>query len=95
MKKKPIQHICNNCKLYDPQSETCRIVVLHEGERANIPVSAMDSCFYESIEGWSGESFIEDIKEVKFWVESPDGKKTDGDGIVKMEYPEGFLGEEE
>lgn len=94
MKKKPILHTCGNCKLYDPQSETCRIVVLHEGARANLPVNAIDSCFYESINGWSGESFIEDVKEVKFWVENSEGKKTDGDGTVKMEYPEGFLGED-
>lgn len=94
MKKKLILHICDNCKLYDPQSETCQIVVLHEGSRANLPVNAIDSCFYESIDGWSGESFIEDVKEVKFWVENSEGKKTNGDGTVKMEYPEGFLGED-
>jgi hypothetical protein len=95
MFKKKIEHICNNCKLYDPQKSLCKIVVLHEGERTNVPVSPHDPCFYESVDGWEGESFVADVKEVKFWVENKEGQKTDGDGIVKMEYPEGFFGEEE
>jgi len=41
------------------------------------------------------ENFTDDIKEVKFWVENEQGEKTAGDGIVKMEYPEGFFGEKD
>jgi hypothetical protein len=29
---------------------------------------------------------------VKFWVEDKEGKKTSGEGTVKIEYPEGFFG---
>lgn len=40
-------------------------------------------------------TFSDDVKEVKFWVENESGEKTDGDGTVKIEYPEGFFGEED
>ena len=97
--KKEIKRVCGNCKLYDVVNELCSIVVLHEGERIKVPMSEDDPCLYE-MEYFDPttkaiESFSEDIKEVKFWVENKDGEKIDGDGIVKMEYPEGFLGEED
>jgi hypothetical protein len=95
--KKPIKKICKNCKLFDPKSSSCSIVVLHEGQRLRLPVSAEDSCFFEG-EYFdptlkATQSFAEEIKEVKFWVENEKGDKIDGDGIVKMEYPEGFFGD--
>lgn len=99
MKKKHIDRICNNCKLYNPQKNHCSVVILYEGERTHIPVDPQDACFYES--GYfdattkAVEDFAVDIQEVKFWVETEDGRKTDKDGIVKMEYPEGFLGEKD
>jgi hypothetical protein len=39
------------------------------------------------------ESFAKEIQQVRFWVENEEGKPTNGDGVVKMEYPEGFFGE--
>ena len=99
MKKKHIDRICNNCKLYNPKEEHCSVVILYEGERRHLPVDPQDACFYEG--GYfdattkAVEDFAADIQEVKFWVENEDGRKTDQDGIVKMEYPEGFLGEED
>jgi len=93
--KRQVQHICNNCRLFNPQENNCKIVILHEGARAHVPVDPQDLCFYESLDGWSGEKFVEDVKEVKFWVENENGEKTDGNGTVKLEYPEGFFGDEE
>jgi hypothetical protein len=102
--------ICGNCLLYDPKRGECRVVVLHEGEKYNIPVVPQDSCFFEDkftavekvyddekLVGTRVESFVpaEEIKQARFWVEDPEtGKPTSGDGIVKMEYPEGFFGDE-
>jgi len=99
MKKKHIERICKNCKLYSPKENHCSVVVLWEGERTHLPVNAQDTCFYE--QGYfdpgtkSVESFSRDIQEVKFWVENEDGRKTNKDGVVKMEYPEGFFGEDD
>jgi hypothetical protein len=97
MGKKKIEPICNNCRLYDARQGICRVVILMEGKRLNIPVDAKDRCFFENeVEGTNGK-FVpaEDIKEVRFWVENPiTGEKTNGNGIVKMEYPEGFFGKQ-
>lgn len=91
-RKKPIERICNNCKLYNPQEGHCSVVVLWEGRRAHIPVSPGDPCFYESLDvEVPGAGFVQDLKEVKFWVENQNGERTGGDGVVKMEYPEGFF----
>ena len=90
MFNKKIEKICGNCKLYNPKNKSCSIVILFEGERKNLPVDPEDYCFYEDMDNEYG--FIEDVKEVKFWVENESGEKTDGDGVVKIEYPEdGFF----
>jgi hypothetical protein len=97
-KKKPrqIERICKNCRLYDPGKEHCSVVVLHEGERLHLPVLPNDPCFFEGNyfdpTTKAMEDFAGDIKEVKFWVENEQGEKTNKNGVVKMEYPEGFLG---
>ena len=88
--KKRVERICGNCQLYNPKAGICSIVVLLEGERQHIPVDPKDDCFFEEGEG----GFIEDVKQVKFWVENEKGDKTDKDGVVKIEYPEGFFGED-
>jgi hypothetical protein len=80
MTNKAIEKICNNCKLYDPQEGICRVVVLMEGRKVYLPVDPHESCFF-------GDEFIEDVKEIKFWVENEKGEKIDGNGIVKIEYP--------
>ena len=97
-KKKHIEKICKNCKLFNPRDKECAVVVLHEGERLHLPVDAEDSCFFEEEffdpTTKAMENFADDLKEVKFWVENENGDKVGGEGIVKMEYPEGFLGEQ-
>jgi hypothetical protein len=90
-----IQKICGNCRLYDPQRGECRVVILWEGERRNLPVEPQDQCFYEQEFGAGGSKFIpaDEIKQVRFWVEDPTtGEKTNKNGTVKVEYPEGFFG---
>jgi hypothetical protein len=97
-----IEPVCKNCRLYNPSEGLCQVVVLWEGRRSHIPVDPGDHCFFENefvAVGHSGEreTFVpsEEIKQVRFWVEDPKtGEKTSGDGVVKMEYPEGFFGDE-
>ena len=96
MKNKEIKKICKNCKLFDPSKSECAVVILHEGKRINIPVESNDPCFFEQEYFDPTTKAIEnlnEIKEVKFWVENEKGEKTSGDGTVKMEYPEDFWGE--
>lgn len=85
--KKDIKKICNNCLLYNRDSSTCKVAVLIEGKEYHMPVNLGDSCHIE-------ELGIE-IKQVRWWVEDGSGEKTSGDGIVKIEYPEGFFGKED
>jgi hypothetical protein len=35
------------------------------------------------------------VDQVRWWVENKEGKKIDGNGIVKIEYPENFFGNKE
>lgn len=98
-KKKTIERVCKNCKLYDTKREVCSIIVLHEGKKLNVPMEPEDACLYET-EYFDPttkaiESFTDEIKEVKMWVENDKGEKTDGDGVVKIEYPDGFFGEKD
>lgn len=95
-KKKKIEPICGNCKLFDSRNRRCQVVVLHEGERLHVPVDAADPCFFEQqyFDPVTGKvEDFNDIQEVKFWVEDKNGKKTDKDGTVKIEFPEGFFGD--
>lgn len=96
--------------LYRPEQGRCGVVILHEGERVNLPVDPEDDCFFEntfvaiSVEGKGTSDMTktkkafkpaDEIKQVRFWVEDEEGNPTDGNGIVKMEYPEGFFNERE
>jgi len=95
IKNKEIKKICKNCRLFDEKNKECSIIVLYEGKKTRIPVDAEDSCFFE--ENYfepnnSEETFSKEIKEVKFWVENEKGEKTNKNGIVKIEYPDGFFG---
>jgi hypothetical protein len=95
-KRKKNEPICGNCKLFDASKHQCRVVILHEGNRVNLPVDPQDPCFFEQtyfdpVTGQE-ESFNE-IKQVRFWVEDNEGKPIDGNGTVKMEIPEDFFGD--
>lgn len=95
-KRKGIEAICRNCRLFDPSRSLCKVVVLHEGQKLNLPVEANDPCFFEQtyFDPILGrEEKLNEVKQVRFWVEGKDGKKTDGDGVVRMEYEPGFFGD--
>ena len=85
-KRKPLEQVCGNCLLYNPEKKECKVAVLVEGTEYHMPVSPKDKCHMEE--------FGIEIKQVRWWVEDESGKKIDGDGIVKIEYPEGFFGKE-
>ena len=97
MTKKYIERICKNCKLYDSENSVCSVVILHEGRRINIPTDPEDVCFFEHQYFDPTTRAIEDfneIQEVKFWVENDKGERTGGNGVVKIEYPDDFFGDD-
>lgn len=84
---KRIEPICRNCRLFDEPNELCKVTILLGGERFNLPVSPEDHCHMDEL----GIP----VEQVRWWVEDPQtGKPTRGDGVVKIEYPEGFFGDE-
>jgi hypothetical protein len=84
--KNNIDKICNNCFLYNRDKGECKVAVLIEGKEVHLPVKPQDKCVFDEIG-------IE-IKQVRWWVEDDKGKPVDGNGTVKIEYPEGFFGPE-
>lgn len=96
-KKNEIKRICKNCRLFDAGKSECAVVVLHEGQRLHLPVIAEEACFFEEPyfdpTTKAVEDFADGLQEVKFWVEDKNGKKTKGNGVVKMQYPKGFIDE--
>lgn len=97
-RKKKVEPICGNCVLYNQENSTCKLAILHEGKEWHIPVDPTDSCFFEEeFPDKEGGMFtpLDEVKQVRWFVEDPEtGKPTKGDGVVKIEYPEGFFGEE-
>ncbi len=101
-KKKKIERICKNCKLFNPVTSECSILVMFEGQKHKLPVLPEDSCFFEDtfVAEYQAvrndkivtikDSFspIEDVMQVRWW-EDKESKS------VKIEYPEGFFGTEE
>jgi hypothetical protein len=82
MEKK--EKICGNCQLFNAEKETCQVAILIEGKQYHMPVNTKDNCHME-------ELGIE-INQVRWWVEDENGNQTNGNGIVKIEYPENFFG---
>lgn len=85
-RKKQVEPICKNCLLYDAPRGQCKVAVLVEGTEYHLPVFPNDRCHMD-------ELGIE-VQQVRWWVEDDDGNPTKGSGKVKIEYPEGFFGQE-
>lgn len=83
---KNIEKICNNCLLFNRSNSTCKVSILLDGKEYHMPVDPGDKCHMDEIG-------IE-IKQVRWWVEDEEGKPTDKNGKVKIEYPEEFFGNE-
>lgn len=84
-KKKKIEQICGNCLLYNYDKKECKVAILIEGKEYHMPVEVKDSCHMDALNI--------PVQQVRWWVEDDAGKPTDGNGKVKIEYPEGFFGD--
>lgn len=84
-KKKLPEPKCKNCLCYNHAKGECKVAVLVNGKEFHMPVFPEDHCHMDEL----GIP----VEQVRWWVEDPQtGKKTNKDGVVKMEYPEGFFG---
>lgn len=98
MKKKKCEPKCGNCRLFDETNRRCGVIILNAGEKINLPVDVEDDCFFEQQfiaidKDGKEDEFRPAVQQVKLWTENPQtGEKTDGDGIVKIQYPETFFG---
>ena len=98
-RKKKVEPICGNCRLFNPDTNKCGVAVLISGEQFHLPVEPEDQCFFEErffYENNKGEleHFTPEIQQARWWTEDEKGQKTDGNGKVMIEYPEGFFGQE-
>lgn len=81
---KGIAKKCKHCILHDKEKGICKVAFIVNGEQVNMPVFPEDNCHMLEL-GLP-------VEQIRWWVEDPiTGQPTDGDGVVKMEYPEGFF----
>ena len=100
MKRKKLEAICKNCALYDWERRQCKVTILHEGKKLHPPTDPSDKCIFDDqyvcvTEKGKREFWQPEIDVVKWWVENPETGDRANNGIVKIEYPEGFFGKEE
>lgn len=94
MKKEPK---CKNCLLFDKKGKRCKVAILYNGEKFNLPVEPEDTCFFENEftaidESGNKEIFKPEIEQIKFWAENEKGETSqDGHGKIKVEYPESLF----
>lgn len=80
-----IEPKCKNCLLFDRQNGKCKVAILVDGKQYHMPVFPDDNCHMDQL----GIP----VQQVRWYVEDPaTGKPTDGNGVVKIEYPIGFFG---
>jgi hypothetical protein len=83
-KTKEVERICNNCRLYRREKGDCGVAVIVEEKKYHLPVFPGDKCHMEDLG-------IE-VSHARFWVEDPETGEPAKKGKVKIEYPEGFFG---
>jgi hypothetical protein len=90
---------CKNCRLFNRESSKCGVAILYEGKQIHLPVDSNDDCFFENQflaidEKGNVEKFKAEVQSVKWYCVDPKTNKPAENGVVKIEYPEGFFGKE-
>lgn len=75
---------CKTCMLYDKKNGQCKVAILANGHEYHMPVFPEDYCHLDQL----GIP----VNQVRWWVEDPKTGKPAEKGIVKIEYPVGFFG---
>ena len=66
-KKKKIKHICQNCKLYNPEEGVCSVTIVLEGEKYEITTEPKDSCH------WEKHGLLNEVRQMRIWSDGRDG----------------------
>lgn len=83
--KSKVEPKCKNCLLYNREKGLCKVAILMNGEQHHLPVFPEDNCHMDEL----GIP----VEQVRWFVTDPEtGSPTDGNGVVKIEYPENFFG---
>jgi hypothetical protein len=70
-----MEKICKNCLLFDKEKQACKVAILIEGKKYNLPVFPEDKCHLDELKI--------PVEQVRWYEEEIQNKKT-----VKIEYPE-------
>lgn len=81
---------CGECALFNRDKGICRVNIIINKEKVNIPCSEDDVCFFLE-EANKDLGLIDEIQQVRIWEEDPEDPS--GKKIVKIEYPENFFGD--
>lgn len=82
---KQVEPTCQNCLLYHRAKGECKVAILVNGQEYHMPVFPNDRCHMDEL----GIP----VEQVRWFVTDPKtGKQTSGNGVVQIEYPEGFFG---
>jgi len=81
-----IEPKCKNCLLFDRKRGQCKVAILINGNEYHMPVFPEDNCHMDAL----GIP----VQQVRWWVEDPTTGQPADKGVVKIEYPKGFFGEE-
>jgi len=76
-----MEKICKNCLLFDKEKQNCRVAILIEGKKYNLPVFPNDKCHLDELKI--------PVEQVRWYEEETKDKK-----VVKIEYPERLFPEE-
>jgi len=66
---------CKNCLLFDKEKKLCKVAILIDGEKFNLPVDPNDNCHMDELQI--------PVEQIRWFEEKKDDKKT-----IKIEYPE-------
>lgn len=70
-----MEKICKNCLLFDKEKSICKVAILIEGKKYNLPVFPEDKCHLDELKI--------PVEQIRWFEEENNIKKT-----VKIEYPE-------
>ena len=87
-----MERICGNCRLFDPKSKRCNIVVLCEGKRYKIPVDAGDYCFLKKIIliQKNKNVLLKKLKKLNFGLKMPMVKKLMAMELLRLNIQKDF-----
>ena len=76
-----MEKICKNCMLFDKDKLSCKVAILIEGKKYNLPVFPEDKCHLDELKI--------PVEQVRWFEEEIKDKK-----VVKIEYPERLFPDE-